>query len=190
MSRIADELGKLWKELATIKAAQARTFTEGTVAAVDAKRGLARIHVGERNGKPVLGPWVPYQQQAGAMKGHVPVSVGQQMTMIAPGGDWSRAGLIPMTFSKANPSPSDAADANAWTFGDVRVDLAGDTVKVTAPKVEVVAESATIDAKSIALGGAGGDPVARVGDLVAVRSGSSAGLWPIVSGSSVVSAVD
>ncbi|WP_085593524.1 phage baseplate assembly protein V [Thalassospira sp. MCCC 1A01428] len=78
------------------------------------------------------------------------------------------------------------------------------TVKVTAPKVEVeapevivnastvainannvtiAAQSASLDCNDISFGGEGGQPVARVGDMVNVGSGSSAGLWPIVSGS-------
>jgi phage baseplate assembly protein V len=45
-----------------------------------------------------------------------------------------------------------------------------------------------IAAVDVNLGGLGGQPVARVGDRVNVGAGSSQGLWPIVEGSSKVSA--
>lgn len=76
--------------------------------------------------------------------------------------------------------------------GDVNVD-AGTKVTVTAPEVEInsatkidmVAPTVTIDADEINFGGVGGAGIARVGDLVQVSSGSSAGQWPIITGSNV-----
>ena len=38
------------------------------------------------------------------------------------------------------------------------------------------------------LGGSGGQPVARVGDKVEITAGTSAGQWPIISGSGKVKA--
>lgn len=60
-----------------------------------------------------------------------------------------------------------------------KIVLHRDHIRVTAPKV-------VIDSDDISLGGDGGNKVARVGDLVNVGSGSSAGQWPIVSGSDKV----
>lgn len=54
-------------------------------------------------------------------------------------------------------------------------------VTITAPKV-------VINSNSIDLAGEGGAQVARIGDMVNVASGSSAGLHPIVSGSATVRA--
>lgn len=62
-----------------------------------------------------------------------------------------------------------------------RIVLHRDRIQVTAPKV-------VVDSPDIRLGGGGGAAVARVGDLVQVGGGSSAGLWPIVSGSDQVRA--
>ena len=56
-----------------------------------------------------------------------------------------------------------------------------DSVTVTAPIV-------TVDSPEVRLGGPSGPAVARVGDLVSVSAGSSAGSWPIVSGSAKVTA--
>lgn len=62
-----------------------------------------------------------------------------------------------------------------------KIVLKRDQILVEAPKVVVQSDD-------ISLGGEGGPKVARVGDLVAVGSGSSAGNWPIVSGSDKVTA--
>ena len=56
------------------------------------------------------------------------------------------------------------------------------TVALTATTATVTAESVALDAASLDLCG-GGPAIARVGDMVSVGAGSSAGLWPIVTGS-------
>lgn len=63
-----------------------------------------------------------------------------------------------------------------------------DTVTTNATEVTVNAAKAVINSDEIHLGAEGGQPIARVGDLVDVASGSSAGQWPIVSGSDKVRA--
>lgn len=60
------------------------------------------------------------------------------------------------------------------------VHLKRDRVLLESPfQVEVNAPTVTL---------AGTNPVARVGDMVEISSGSSAGLWPIVTGSDIVGA--
>lgn len=54
--------------------------------------------------------------------------------------------------------------------------------------VTVIAPKVTVLSDDINLGGPGGEKVARVGDLVQVGAGSSAGSWPIVEGSERVRA--
>jgi phage baseplate assembly protein V len=83
--------------------------------------------------------------------------------------------------------------------GEVRVEA--DKVVLDTPLIEsskaggksdsvsIKAVNATIEADTLNLGGAGGARVARIGDRVQVGSGSSAGFWPIVEGSSKVKAV-
>ncbi len=66
------------------------------------------------------------------------------------------------------------------TTGDVEVNAQGDCKIDSQGKVVVEA------ANSIHLDGEGGPAVARVGDRVNVSSGSSAGQWPIIEGSSKV----
>lgn len=64
-----------------------------------------------------------------------------------------------------------------------KIVLHRDRIEVTAPKVVVKSDN-------VRLGGEGGEKVARIGDMVQVTGGSSAGLHPIVDGSSKVFAVD
>ena len=172
------ELADLIARVADLERRVAGQFRHGTVHEVDAAKQRCRLKLGEdANGVPFLGPWVPYAQQAGDLKAHVPVSVGQQMTLMSPTGDFRQGIAVPFTFSESNPSPSDQADEIVATYGDVRITVKGDTAIVKAPNV-------VIDSPSITTGGSsGGQPVARIGDRVEVLFGSSKGLHPIVEGS-------
>lgn len=67
--------------------------------------------------------------------------------------------------------------------GDVEITAGGQVSVNASGDVNLVAGG------DVNLGGPGGAAVARVGDLVNVGAGSSAGQWPIVSGSSKVKAV-
>ena len=133
----------------------------GTVAQVDAQKGLLRLDMGlpsEGGGDKFLGPWVPYAQHAGALKAHVPPSVGQQFTLMAPGGDWRQAVAVPFTWSNDNPSPSTSQSENVLTFGDATITLkagslsikVGDvTLKVSAEGVDVTGGHVKHNGKNI-----------------------------------------
>lgn len=70
--------------------------------------------------------------------------------------------------------------------------------EINAPTTDVNTGTATVNASTkavlnaplVELGGEGGPAVARVGDNVRVGTGSSAGDWPIIEGSSKVKAAD
>ncbi|HBS22714.1 MULTISPECIES: phage baseplate assembly protein [Thalassospira] len=65
------------------------------------------------------------------------------------------------------------------------INVNGTDVNINAQTVAISAQSASLDCDDITFGGdENAQPVARIGDLVNVTSGSSAGLWEIVSGSS------
>ncbi len=66
----------------------------------------------------------------------------------------------------------------------------GVVVEITGGKLTITCTEATVNADTVNLGGTGGKEVARIGDKVEVKRGSSKGLWPIVEGSSTVFAVD
>ncbi len=154
----------------------------GIVSEVDTAKGLARVRFEIRDGKDYVGPWMPWGEiAAGDIKTHIPPSVGQQVTVVSESGDLAD-GVIDMSIpSNANPRPHDGAEA-VITKGDTRIEIAGQ-------KVTVNTVSALVNAQRVELGGTGGRKVARVGDMVNVGSGSSAGMWPIVEGSNVVTAI-
>jgi phage baseplate assembly protein V len=63
-------------------------------------------------------PWVPYGQIAGKYKQHRPPTVGQQLWMMSPDGEFRQAMVLPMTWSDDNKSPSEKGDEHVTTFGD------------------------------------------------------------------------
>lgn len=99
----------------------------GKVTDVDTKKQLARIEIGESDGKPVKSAWVPYSQVAGSYKSHRPPSVGQQMTLMAPNGEIRQALLMPMTWSDDNKSPSEKEDEHVTTFGKLKITEKGES---------------------------------------------------------------
>lgn len=110
----------------------------GTVSEIDTAKARVRLNLGESTGGgEFLSPWVPYAQVAGALRAHIPPTVGQQFTLLAPSGDWAQAVALPMTWSNDNPSPSEAADENVITFGDVTITLASGGIKVAAGGVSL-----------------------------------------------------
>lgn len=102
----------------------------GKVTHVDPAKGLYRQTVGvDDKGQQVLSPWIPYSQHAGALKAHIPPSVGQQMMAISNGEMESAVG-IPFTWSDANTQPNDKGDENTITFRGVKIDFT-DGLKIT-----------------------------------------------------------
>lgn len=140
------EIVELAARVAELERRAQNMLRHGTVAEVDAGKGLMRMQIGEGDdGQPFLSPWVPYGQIAGALKVHTPPSVGQQMTMISPTGDFRQAVAMPMTWSNQNASPSQSGSEHVLTFGSVKVEIRGNEVVVTTPKMKVVAGGSTFD---------------------------------------------
>lgn len=102
----------------------------GKVTHVDAAKGLYRQTIGvDDKGEPVLSPWIPYSQHAGALKAHIPPSVGQQMMAIS-NGDLENGVGVPFTWSDSNTQPNDKGNENTITFRGVQIDFT-DGLKIT-----------------------------------------------------------
>lgn len=171
------ELISLRSDLEALKTHFGSSLRVGTVAAVDAERGYRVSWGAGTGGEEFLSPWYPHPESGGATSTWFPLSKGQIVGVINPNGDPRQGILLRGGFSGQNQPPSQDLDVNLLEFGGVKIEIKeGGTVIVHAARIE--------------LGGEGGRPVARIGDMVNVSSGSSTGLWPIVEGSSVVSAVD
>ena len=102
------------------------------------RRGRAPLRPGR------LSPWVPYAQFSGALRVHTPPTVGQQLTAMSPSGDFQQAVALPLTHHSGNPSPSKAGDENVVTYGNVRMTLADDLVRVDVGGTRLELSSAKI----------------------------------------------
>ena len=118
---------------------QAGMEIRGKVAAVDPEKALAKIEIGEdEDGTPVLSPWVPYAQKAGALKLHSAPSVGEPMVIRSESGDIQQGTLYPHHWSDENPAPSQDGDIHKLVFGDVTVTLSGSGITLVAGGVTFV----------------------------------------------------
>lgn len=125
------ELTALAGRVADLERRLAGTMRHGKVDEVNPEEAWVRLDFGKNdNGDKFLSPKIPYAQIAGELKLHSPPSEGQQMTMLAPGGDWQQAVAVPMTWSNDNPSPSDAGDVHKLTFGEWVITLETGTLTV------------------------------------------------------------
>lgn len=143
------EIVELALRVAELERRVSNQFRHGPVAQVDAEKHRVRLEIGTTaDGKPFLGPWVPYAQVAGALKVHTPPSVGQNMTMLCPNGDFRQAVAMPFTWSDANESPSTKGDEHVLTFGSVRITIKDKSIKVEAGEHTVeIAEDGTTFSK-------------------------------------------
>lgn len=146
-------LAEVLARLAELERKMAGSARHGVVHEVDPAAGTVRLKIGEGPDGPFLSPAIPYAQTMGALKAHVPPSVGQNMTLMAPGGDWRQAVAIGLSASNANASPSGAGDQNVITFGAATVTLAGDalTLAVGGSSITITAGGVTISAPRIDL---------------------------------------
>ncbi len=113
-----------------------------------------------------------------------PANVGAQGFLFCQDGETENGIFFPCIPSGDNPH----ASAEGGTMRLKGPD--GVVVEITGGKLTITCTEATVNADKVSLGGEGGKKVARVGDMVAVGGISSAGLWPIVEGSSKVFATD
>ena len=183
MSDLARIITEMRRQIAEQARRSANMIRVGRVIAVDPATGTVRVDVGA-DGEQLVTPPIPWPERAGDRRSWNPPTVGEVMTVISPGGEvGARSIAMYGGYTTDTPAPSARGDAAMLAFGGVTITVEGDRIQVDAPAV-------LVNAASVDLGGEGGRPVARVGDMVAVSSGSSAGNWPIVSGSGVVRAGD
>lgn len=149
MRAIAEVLARV----AELERKVAGTARHGVVAEVDPAAGTVRLKLGEGPDGPFLSPSVPYAQTMGAIKAHIPPSVGQSMSIIAPGGDWRQAVAIGLSASDANPSPSGAGDEAVITYGAATIMMTADglTLSVGGSTLSITAGGISLSAPRIDL---------------------------------------
>ncbi|MEY4953701.1 MAG: hypothetical protein RL299_2125 [Pseudomonadota bacterium] len=152
------EIAEIAAKVAELERRMSQMIRSGTVDEVDAANGLVRLKIGSGTGGDLRSPWVSYGQTGGALKAHIPPTVGQQMTLFSPSGGLDQAMALPMGFSDANPSPSGDGDKNVITFGSATITLSGNgltiavggvTLAVTSDGVEVTGGMVKHNAKNI-----------------------------------------
>lgn len=112
----------------------------GTVVAVDHAKGKARVQISDENGKPYLGPWMPWKEvAAGGIKTHIPPTVGEQVDVVSESGDLTDAVIDMSIPSDANPRPHDGPEA-VITKGATRITIGDDEATIQTPNLKVKAD--------------------------------------------------
>ena len=146
-------------------------------------------------------PWA--NSNSGSNNSWNPPEIDEQVIILSPSGDLSQAVILPSLY-KNNASDSDQniksityQDGSKISFnvssGTLDLDLKGDVAIKVVGNANIEGDNINITGSSnitldgnVNLGGSGGQGVARIGDKVEITGGSSAGQWPIISGSSKV----
>jgi phage baseplate assembly protein V len=118
----------------------------GTVTEVDPSAGRARVSLG---GEAVT-TWIPFTAiRAGGLNAWQPVTPGEQVVVIAPGGDTAQGVIVGSLHSAATPAPSSDG-------GEFRFEIGGSTISMTGDRILLASNGSTIqlDASGIALNGA------------------------------------
>ncbi len=140
-------LRSAFAEIGDLKRRAAGTEMRGKVTEVDASKARVRMEIGkDADGQPVLSPWVPYKQTAGALKLHNPPSVGQTMSIRADSGDIEQGVAEPFHWSDDNEATSTDGEAHKLTFGNVTVDLKDGQLKfsIGGATVDLTESGATV----------------------------------------------
>ena len=171
----------------------------GTIFEINVQTAKARVKIGELETDFL--PWA--NSNSGSNNSWNPPEIDEQVIILSPSGDLSQAVILPSIY-KNNASNSDQniksityQDGSKISFnvtsGTLDLDLKGNvTIKVVGnaniegDNINIKGSSNIILDGNVNLGGSGGEPIARIGDKVEITGGSSAGQWPIISGSSKV----
>ena len=131
-----------------LKTAFGNALKVGPVEEVDAQKGY-RLKLGEGpDGTPFLSPWYPHPESGGATGTWAPLSKGQIVGVINPGGDPRQGVLIRGGFSDANPPISQRLDENKVSFGGVTITLAGGRMTIDGD-VQINGSSLRHNAKNV-----------------------------------------
>jgi len=169
-----EHLVRLWAEVAELKRRQANVVRHGPVKEVDAKKRICRVQLNPDGDKeqPFKTAWIPYAQFAGDYKFHNPPTVGQNVTVFAPGGELSQAVALPFTWSDQFPSPSEKQDEHIVTFGKTKITIKKDLLEFLCGSASItLTESGKITLKGDLIETDGTTKLDKGSDLVATEAG-------------------
>lgn len=165
----------------------------GTIFEIDFETAKARVKIGD-----LTTNWLPWvNSNSGANNSWNPPEIDEQVIILSPSGELNQAVILPSLY-KSNASGNlpniqsiTYKDGSKVSFdhdaGNLDLDIKGSATIKVAGSAQIEAASITLKGNTD-LGGSGGQPIARVGDKIEITAGSSAGQWPIISGSSKVKA--
>ncbi len=130
-----------------LKTAFGNALKVGPVEDVDAEKGY-RLKLGEGPDGPFLSPWYPHPESGGATGTWAPLSKGQIVGVINPGGDPRQGVLIRGGFSGDNPPISQSLDENRFQFGGVTITIAGGKLTIDGD-VQINGSSLRHNAKNV-----------------------------------------
>lgn len=89
-------------------------ITMGQVVALDTTRARVKIKAG-----PITTGWLPFAtHRAGEDRSWHPPEPGEQVVLVAPGGDLNQAVVIGSVYRADHPAPADSADISRTLFKD------------------------------------------------------------------------
>jgi len=165
----------------------------GQIFEIDYEVAKARVKIGD-----LETDWLPWvASNSGANNNWNPPEIDEQVIILSPGGELNQGIILPSLYrGNALESSRDIqsvtfADGSKISFnhtnGNLDLDIKGNTNIKVAGNAQIEASNITLKG-NVNLGDNGGKAIARVGDKVKIDSGSSAGQWPIIGGSSNVKA--
>ncbi len=165
----------------------------GQIFAIDYGKAKARVKIGNLETN-----WLSWiTSNSGNNNNWNPVAIDEQVIVLSPCGELNQGVILPSVYRDNIPETNpniysiNFADGSRIAFdhnlGNLTLDIKGSVnIKVTG-NAQIESSNITLQG-NIDLGGTGGKAIARIGDKVKIDAGSSAGEWPIISGSSTVKA--
>jgi phage baseplate assembly protein gpV len=152
----------------------------GVVTAVDATAARARVHLGGDTESAWL-PWLA--ERAATISVWAPVEVGEQVVVLAPGGDTAQGVIVGSLFSASRPAPSSDAAEHRLQLGGASIAVLEDAITITAGGTVVridgggvsISAPLAVSAPITAAGDVTGGSISLQGHTHIITGGSSAG---------------
>jgi hypothetical protein len=116
-------------DLEMLKTAFGNALKVGPIAELDAKKGY-RLKLGEEDGEPYLSPWYPHPESGGQTLSWIPLSEGQIVGVLNPGGDPNQGILLRGGFSGQNGPPSQDLFANLVKALGIEISMKDGLLKI------------------------------------------------------------
>jgi phage baseplate assembly protein V len=165
----------------------------GQIFTIDYNLAKARVRIGGLETDFL--PWI--NSNSGANNSWNPPEIDEQVMILSPSGELNQGVILPSLYRNNSPQNSSTiksinfADGSKVSFdkatGNLDLDIKGSATIKVAGNAQIESSNITLKG-NVDLGDSGGQPIARIGDQIEITSGSSAGKWPIVSGSAKVKA--